>query len=49
MRTLILELWEELGEAELDLSVMNCVMDGSWPSAREQLTAALAKCPEVSE
>jgi hypothetical protein len=34
---------------ELDRDVANCVLDGSWPSAREQLERALAKCPPATE
>ena len=30
--------------ADFDKSVLEAVMDGSWPTAREQLTKALGKC-----
>ncbi len=48
MRELITELHDTLGNVEADLEYDEAALHGSWPSAREILTAALAKCrPEV--
>jgi hypothetical protein len=45
MRALILELEETLDHCEMDYQADEAVLAGTWPSAREQLLAALAKCP----
>ena len=45
MRAIITELEEESACLGLDVSVNKCIMAGTWRGAREQLTAALAKCP----
>jgi hypothetical protein len=49
MRELIVELANNLCASELDNDVHEAIMDGSWPSAREQLTRALALCPIAEE
>ncbi len=38
---LVDELHEALANTEDDLNHKNCILDGSWPSAVEQLEAAL--------
>ena len=46
MKSLILRLHEELAMTGEDLCYLRCIMDGSWPSAVEQLEKALALAKE---
>lgn len=39
----IIDAW---AHAEMDRDYLRAIMDGSWPSAREQLEAALARLPK---
>jgi hypothetical protein len=44
MRSLIYDLRLELDCAELDLNVNACILDGSWPQAREYGERIIAAC-----
>lgn len=46
MKDTIKRLEEELDDTSFDLNWHTAVLDGSWPSAREVLQAALKKCDE---
>jgi hypothetical protein len=43
------DIYDQLGNVELDHQVDEAILSGQWPTAREQLTSALAKCDAVDE